>query len=117
MILHGIFEKLSEKDEGFTYNIAKNSNNEATGVVWMTSVMCSNFEKFGTYISLDAMKKKTNIYLWAYLSMVVKNEFRKPVVCCKSVIFEETRNAYEFVVNSMFLMCPNRKNRCSYCLC
>ena len=82
---------------------------EAIGVVWMTLVMRSNLEQFGTYISLDAMKRKTNVHLWAYFGVVVKNEFSRPVVCCEALMFGKTRAAYTFLIQSMLSMCPTRK--------
>ena len=53
-----MLERLGEIDPGFTYNLCMNKDNELTGFVWMTSVMRSNFQRFGNFLCLDAMKKK-----------------------------------------------------------
>ena len=53
--------RMTSINNGFTYNLCFNDvKKQLTGVVFMTSVMRSNFERFGTYIFIDAMKRKTN---------------------------------------------------------
>ena len=56
---------LASHDKGFTYKIFFNINNKISGFMWMTSTMRSNFERFGTFLSLDAMKRRMNIHLWS----------------------------------------------------
>ena len=68
----------------------------------MTSVMRSNLERFRSYISLDAMKRKTNVHLRVYFGVVIKNEFSRSVVCCESLMFGETRAVCTFLIKSMF---------------
>ena len=50
-----ILEFLAKKYPGFTFNLAYDSNNKVTSIVWMTSYMRDNFERFGDYISIDVM--------------------------------------------------------------
>ena len=50
-----ILESLANKEPGFTFNLAYDSDNKVTGIVWMTSYMRDNFERFGYYISIDVM--------------------------------------------------------------
>ena len=50
-----ILESLAKKDAGFTFNLAHDSDNKVTGIVWMTSYIRDNFETFGDYISIDGM--------------------------------------------------------------
>ena len=45
-----ILESLAKKDTGFTFNLAHNSDNKVTGIVWMTSYMRDTFVRFGNYI-------------------------------------------------------------------
>ena len=47
-----ILEKLAHIDKGFTFNITHDLNNKVTGIVWMTSYMRDNFERFGNYLSI-----------------------------------------------------------------
>ena len=51
-----ILGRLAHIDNGFTYNITHNSNDEVTGIVWMTSYMRDNFERFGNYLSIDVIR-------------------------------------------------------------
>ena len=50
-----ILESLASMDPGFIFNLAHNNDNNITGIVWMTSYMRDNFEKFDNYISIDIM--------------------------------------------------------------
>ena len=72
--LFSFLESLASKDKGFTYDVAQDSNGKMTGFSWMTSVMRSNFERYNCVIFLDAMKRKTNIHLWPYMSIVIVND-------------------------------------------
>ena len=59
-----LLEKIGEADDGFTFNVAYNKKGSVTGIVWMTAVMRSNLERFCSFISLDAMKRTTNVQMW-----------------------------------------------------
>ena len=48
-----ILQLLAKIDPGSTYNITHDSDNNVTGIVWMTSYMRDNFERFGNNISID----------------------------------------------------------------
>ena len=50
-----VLESLTKKDPGFTLNLAHDSNNKLPLIVWMTSYMRDNFERFGNYISIEIM--------------------------------------------------------------
>ena len=50
-----ILESLTSMDPGFIFNLAHNNDNNITGIVWMTSYMRDNFERFDNYISIDIM--------------------------------------------------------------
>ena len=53
-----ILEKLASIDSGLTYNFCVDKSNKITGFVWMTSVIRSNIYRFGSFISVDFIKKK-----------------------------------------------------------
>jgi hypothetical protein len=79
-------EKLSAKDAGFSYHIARAADGSPTGVVlWMTPAMRSAFESFGECIFLDAMKRQQNSLHWPYIAMVVLDGDKKIFVACKSI--------------------------------
>ena len=111
MKLLGILETLGNTCAGFTYSICKDINNNVTGFVWMTSVMRYNFLHYSTFICMDAMKKKTNVNLWPYMSIVVQDENGLVQVCCEALMTSERHDAYKFMLKSAFQMAPSFDNR------
>ena len=110
-----ILESLIKKDPGFTYNLAHDNNNKVTGIVWMTSYMRDNFERFGNYLSIDVMHSSIcNSKEFCYIAPVVKNEIDKINVVCEGFVYSETNDAYIFVLESLFKMCPNRVKKNVY---
>ena len=104
-----ILESLVKKDPGFTYNLAHDNNNKVTGIVWMTSYMRDNFERFGNYLSIDVMHSSIcNSKEFCYIAPVVKNEIDNINVVCEGFVYSETNDAYIFELESLFKMCPNR---------
>ena len=100
-----ILESLVKKDPGFTYNLAHDNNNKVTGIVWMTSYMRDNFERFGNYLSIDAMRSS----VWnAKEFCSVISEVGKINAVCKGFIIIETYDEYIFILESLFNICPLR---------
>ena len=112
-----ILESLAKKDPGFTFNLAHDSDNKVTGIVWMTSYMRDNFERFGDYISIDVMHSSIcNAKYLCYIAPVIKNEVVRINVVCDGFVISETHDDYTFVLDSLFKMCPLRGGeRCSCC--
>ena len=104
--IYAILEKLSNEDPGFTYNIAFDHNNIATGIVWMTSTMRSNLHRFGSFICLDALKRTTNVFEWPYIGPTIVNDLNKISVVCEAFCVSERKLAYTFVLKSMLQMAP-----------
>ena len=102
-------EGLAAVDVGFTYNISQNDNGKMTGFAWMTSVMRSNFERYHSVIFLDTMKRRTNVHLWPYMSVVVVNDLGECQPVCESILMSEVNEAYTFLLQSAFKMCPKVK--------
>ena len=98
--------KLSKVDPGFTYDIARNAKGKMTGFAWMTSVMRSHFEHYHSVIFLDAMKQKTNIHLWPYISVVIVNDLGESHPVCESVMMAEVNQSYTFLIQAALKMCP-----------
>ena len=70
---HFILESLATKDPCLTLNLAHDSDNKLTSIVWMTSYMCDNFERFGDYISIDVMHSSIcNAKGFCYITPVIK---------------------------------------------
>ena len=77
-----ILESLAKKDPGFTFNLAHDSDNKVTGIVWMTTHMRDNFERFGNYISIDIMHSSVcNAKKFCYIAPIIKNKFCKNKYC------------------------------------
>ena len=51
---------LCTRDKGFRYHCAIGPNGQVNRVVWQTASMRSNFERFGSYICIDAMMRELN---------------------------------------------------------
>ena len=109
--------QLCVKCKGFTYRFAYGNNNKVNGVVWMTGTMRDNFKRFGSYISLDAMKRATNTFLWHYFSTVLINDLNKVCVGSEGIIISERTDAYQFLIDSTIDMCNNvRSKENIYCV-
>ena len=77
-----VLESLAKKDSGFTFNLAHDSNNKVTDIVWMTSYMRDNFERFGNYISVDAMHSSIyNAKVFFYIASVIRIKTLKNKCC------------------------------------
>ena len=100
-------EALSDNDPGFTYNICHNTENKLTGFCWMTSVMRSHFERYHTILFLDVMRRKTNIHLWPYMSIVVVNDLGESQPVIEAVMMSERDESYKFIIESALKMAPN----------
>ena len=100
--------QLSMHDKGFTYKIFFNSNNQISGFMWMTSSMRSNFERFGSFLCIDAMKRAFNIYLWPYIAPTVVTEFNNVMVVCECLVAGETKEAYIAILKGLSEMAPGR---------
>ena len=103
-----ILESLAKKDPGFTFNLAHDSDNKVTGIVWMSSYMRDTFERFGDYISINIMHSSIcNAKEFCYIAPVIKNEVGKINCVCEGFIISETHDAYTFILDSLFKMCPH----------
>ena len=65
------------------------------------------FERFHTVIFLNAMKRKMNIHLWPYVSIVIVNDLEGAQPACESGLMSEINQAYEFLIQSALSMAPN----------
>ena len=73
-----ILESLAKKDPGFTFNLAHDSDNNVTDIVWMISYMRDNFERFGDYVSSDVMHSSIrNAKCSCYIAPVIKTKLGK----------------------------------------
>ena len=90
---------LSQQQSGFEFDILVDSDNYATGCIWQTAVMRKNFELYGGYICLDAMKRPINKYQWPYMAIAMYNEMNKICVACEAIICTEREDAYRAMID------------------
>ena len=88
-------ERLKSEDPEFAYQILTDDTGEVTGCLWMTSTMRQNFESFGGFISVDAMKRDINTLLWPYIATTMYNEMDSICVGCEGIVLSEREEAYE----------------------
>ena len=109
--------KMAEQCPGFSYRFAYDSNGVCNGVLWMTATMRENFRRFGSSISLDAMKRGINTYLWHYFAVVMINDVNSNCLATEGMIVAEREDAYKFIIESTISMgLEVRKNTQIYCV-
>jgi hypothetical protein len=102
-------EKISHENAYFDYRVWRDERTGAPlGVVWMTQTMKEKWIRFGSTLSLDAMKRQLNSLHWPYIAPVIFDHELRVCVVAESLIIEESHAAYEFVLQSIFDMEPNR---------
>ena len=92
-------ELLSEKDPEFVYEILEDTNGQITGCLWMTSTMRENFDLFGGYVCVDAMKRGINTLLWPYIATTMYNELESVCVGCEGIVTGERVGAYRALLD------------------
>ena len=65
----------------------------------MTSTMRMNFELYGGYLSVDAMKRDLNTLLWPYMATSMWNELNQVCVGCEGILLSEREEAYKALLN------------------
>ena len=99
MTLKEYMEILKLKDKDFVYEILYNECGQITGCLWMTSTMRMNFELYGGYLSVDAMKRDLNTLLWPYMATSMWNDLNEVCVGCEAIMLSEREEAYEAMLN------------------
>ena len=97
--LQEYMEILTLKDSDFVYEILYDDNNEITGCLWMTSTMRMNFEMYGGYVSVDAMKRDINTLLWPYMATSMWNYLNQVCVGCEGILLSEREEAYKALLD------------------
>ena len=100
---------LQESNQGFEYRLMKNLEGMYTGCVWQTATMRFNFERFGSFISIDAMNREINMMEWPYISVTMYNELDKVCLGCEAIMTAERHEAYSAIIDFMLEYSPLRK--------
>ena len=115
--MHAYMEMMEAKCEGFTFRLAHGADGGCNGVMWMTPTMRENFRRFGSFISLDAMKRGINTFLWHYFSVVMVDDNNCNCLAAEGIIVSEREDAYNFIIQSTLSMGMGvRKNTDIYCV-
>ena len=92
-------ENLRKLDPEFAFEILNDSEGEVTGCFWMTSTMRKNFELFGSFICVDAMKRDINTLIWPYMATTMYNEMNSVCVGCEGIVIGEREEAYNSMLD------------------
>ena len=85
---------LKAQNDGFTVTFLQSDKGRLTGCIWQTAIMRDNFERFGGYISMDAMMRPINDMKWPYVSISMFNELNSVCVACEGIVCGERVEAY-----------------------
>ena len=72
--------------------------------------MKDNFDRFGGFLSIDAMKRGINKLLWPYMSITMFNEINCVCVACEAIICSEREESYNAMIQFVL---KNSKKRTS----
>lgn len=100
--------RLNRIDPAFTSVLSRDSEGHLTGVIWMSPVQRANFERFGSTLFLDMMKRQLNSVHWPYTSVVAFNSEKKMVTCAEAFCCQEANEAYKWCLESICSMAPAR---------
>ena len=65
-------------------------------VLWMTSTMRRNYELYGSYISLDFMKRGLNKLLWPYFAVCMYDDNMRLCLGAEGMLCGELNEMYAF---------------------
>ncbi len=77
---------IKQQAKGFVYEYGRDHSRKIAGVIWMTSTMWRKFKLFGSYISLDVMKRALNSLQWPYIPVAMYNELRQICDGCEGIL-------------------------------
>lgn len=90
---------------GFRYQMFYDTTGRCTGCVWQTATMRDNFDRFGGFFALDAMKRALNTLLWPYVALTMYNELEMICLGCEGIFCTERDEAYiatvKFVIDNV----------------
>ena len=83
--------------------IAHESDGCINGVVWNTADTWSNFERFGSFICLNVIKRGIKNILWPCTSIVMCNDLDQVCVGCEVIFCGERELTRLFVVKFLLI--------------
>jgi len=64
-------------------------------------------ERFGNYVTFDAMKRELNTELWPYLSPTIVNDCGESQVVIECLAVGERHSVYSFMIEHLLLFTPS----------
>jgi len=104
-------ELIKSRAKGFTYKLARDSSDKKKkllGVVWQTATMRRNFELYGSYLSLDMMKRGINTLLWPYSAVAMYDDNMNICIACEGILCGERLDMYQFLALFLSENSPGR---------
>ena len=106
---HEYMLSLELQNKGFSVTFLKSNQGRITGCIWQTAIMRDNFERFGGFISMDAMKRHLTDIDWPYMSISMHNELNSVCLACEGIVCGERVEAYNAMVQ--FVLRHNTKRK------
>ena len=78
-------ELLKESNSGFRCVVFRDSLRKRTGCTWEITLR-DNFDRFGGFVAVDAMKRRINELDWTYVDLATCNELQIVCVGCEEII-------------------------------
>ena len=100
---------LESQNRGFAVSFLRSNQGRITGCIWQTAIMRDNFERFGGFVSMDAMKRNLTNLDWPYMSISMYNELNSVCLACEGIVCGERVEAYRAMVE--FVIQHNNKRR------
>ena len=69
-------------------------------------MMRFDFERFGSFISIDAMNREINMMEWSYISVTMYNELEKVCFGSEAIMVVERLEAYSAIINVVLEYSP-----------
>ena len=102
---------LATRCKGFSYKVLTQTSGlkkDLLGIIWMTATMRRNFELFGSFISLDMMKRGLNKMLFPYTAVTMLDESTNICLACEGIVIGELDEMYKAQANFLMEFAPGR---------
>ena len=92
-------ELLKQSNKGFRCQLLNDTTGKCTGCVWQTSTMRDNFERFGGFVVLGAMKRELNYLLWPHMEITMQDELNMIYLVCEAILMSERKEACKALIS------------------
>lgn len=108
--IHKLMKVLNEEDPFFDFRIYfERKTKEVEAVFWQNGMMRADFERYGSFISIDACKHEWSKEGMIYVSTCTKREDNTIAIVIEGLIKVESHFMVSLMISSLFLMAKSRK--------